>query len=448
MVVAGRGVTRWGFCVLVVAGLLGASCSGSSDSTQPTSLPETTAPSATSALPSTTAPPQTTPAPTTASSVTAPAVTATTLPVPSLVNVAIATSDFNTCSVRSDGSVYCWGNNYIGQLGNGTRVNSSEPVMVEGITDGVSVVAAREHYCVLHRDGKVSCWGRNKSGNLGNGTFVDSNIPVSVSGISDAVALSAGYSQTCALHTDGSISCWGLNRFGEFGNGKSGREDELHSIPVKTLNITDAISITTGLNHTCALHPDRTISCWGHNKYGQLGNGSSVDSSVPTKVLGINDAIAIAAGSDYTCAIHQSRTISCWGENYGGQLGNGETKNTSPVPVKVLGIDDAVSLVQSPSLYLCAFRSNSKITCWGINKHTMLAPGNREPPFYDLPGTQDRKIWSWNGRGEEEFFELPNSQDITTLSLSRWHICAILKDATIHCWGPNANRSDDTIAIP
>ena len=344
--------------------------------------------------------------------------------------------------------MYCWGRNFFGELGDGTNEDSLEPVMVEGIDDAVSVTAGREHYCALRQDGRVSCWGRNRDGSLGNGTFTDSNTPTPVSDINDAIDLSSGYDYTCALHADGYISCWGANWFGELGDGTSGVETNNYSTPVKTLNISDAIAITTGLQHTCALLDDRTVSCWGYNHYGQLGNGTETDSSVPTQVFGINDAIAITAGSEYTCAILEDRTVSCWGQNYIGQLGNGETRNTSPVPVKVLGIDDAVSLAQSPSNYLCAFRSNSVITCWGRNPHNMLAPGVGEPPFYDLPSAEDRRIWSWDGSGEEVYLELPNSQDIANLSLSRWHICAVLKDTTTHCWGPHVSQGNDFVPIP
>lgn len=307
--------------------------------------------------------------------------------------------------------------------------------MVVGISDAVSITAGREHFCALRSTGTVSCWGRNRYGSLGNSTTADSNRPVAVSNINDAVEISSGYSNTCTLHADGSISCWGSNRFGQFGDGNS--DIDINPAPVKTLNVSDAVQIATGLEHTCALHRDSTVSCWGYNGSGQLGNGTETDSSIPTKVLGIDDAAAIAAASNYSCALHLDSTMSCWGNNYVGQLGDGTTENSS-APVKVSGIDDAVSIVSSPDLYICAFRAGSRITCWGSNRLRMLAPGEAEPPFYDLPGSQDRRIWAVNYSNEEEYIELPSSQDITKLSLSRSHICAILKDGTTQCWGATA----------
>lgn len=307
--------------------------------------------------------------------------------------------------------------------------------MVVGISDAVSITAGREHFCALHSTGEVSCWGRNRYGRLGNGTTVDSNTPVLASGINDAVAISSGSAHTCAIHSDSSISCWGLNRFGQLGDGNS--DIDTNPAPVKTLDVSDAVQITTGSQYTCVLHTDRTVSCWGINSSGQLGNGAETDSPVPTKVLGIDDAAAVATASNYSCALHLDSTVSCWGNNYVGQLGDGTTDDSS-VPVKVLGIDDAVSIVSSPDLYLCAFREGSRITCWGSNRHSLLAPAERDPPFYDIPAPQGRRTWAMNYSGGEEIIELPNSQDIKVLSLSRWHICAIVKDGTIQCWGETA----------
>ena len=423
---------RFSVPVLAIAALTATACATSSDSAQPTVPTEATRATTTTALLPLSAS-STSAAPTS----TAATGTTTTLPPSELANIAVATGDKNSCSVKIDGSVFCWGDNFFGELGDGTNIHSPEPVMVVGISDAVSITAGREHFCALHSTGKVSCWGRNRYGPLGNGTFVNSNRPVNVSSINDAIAISSGYSHTCALLTDGPISCWGANWFGEFGDGTSGSNSNNYPTPRKTLNVSNAVQIATGLEHTCALHRDSTISCWGLNTRGQLGNGTETDSPVPTKVLGIDDAAAIAAASNYSCALHLDSTVSCWGNNYVGQLGDGTTDDSS-VPVKVLGIDDAVSIVSSPDLYLCAFREGSRITCWGSNRLSMLAPAERDPPFYDLPGPQDRRTWAMDYSGAEEIIELPNSQDIKVLSLSRWHICAIVKDGTIQCWGETA----------
>ena len=160
-----------------------------------------------------------------------------------------------------------------------------------------------------------------------------------VTGITDATAIAAGVNHTCALHQGGTISCWGIG--GPLGNGQSGR-DAGSSLPVQVFGITDATAIAADNGHSCALHRDGTISCWGENFSGQLGNGQSgrdAVSSLPVKVTGITDATAITTGGGregYTCALHQNGTISCWGNNKYGKLGDGTTRNSS-TPVRVTG---------------------------------------------------------------------------------------------------------------
>ena len=150
-------------------------------------------------------------------------------------------------------------------------------------------------------------------------------MPVEVLGITDATAVAAGFLHTCALRRTGTITCWGNNEDGQLGNGQSG-SGERSSVPVEVLGINDATAIAAGYDHSCALLQTGTITCWGNNEDGQLGNGQSGEdtiSSVPVEVLGINDATAIAAGGRHSCALRRTGTITCWGNNFTGQLGNG-----------------------------------------------------------------------------------------------------------------------------
>ena len=209
------------------------------------------------------------------------------------------------------------------------------PIKVAGITDATAIAAGGWHSCALQEAGTISCWGRNRSGQLGNGQSTgdfnddsaDSSVPLEVEGIVDATDIATGTSHSCALHQDGTISCWGNNGDGQLGN----ETDTDSQVPVKILGITDATAITAGWGHSCALHEAGTISCWGNNTFGQLGNGQSTsdfnddsaDSPVPIKVADIANAEAITTSHFHSCALHQDGTISCWGNNSSGQLGNG-----------------------------------------------------------------------------------------------------------------------------
>ena len=242
----------------------------------------------------------------------------------------------HSCALHQTGTISCWGNNGSGQLGNGQsgeNADSLVPVQVANIADATAITTGGEHSCALHQTGTISCWGYNGYGQLGNGqsgqsrqntsrndNSADSSVPVQVVSITDATAITASDGHSCALHQNGTISCWGRS-YGV--------------VPVQVEGITDATAITTGYGHSCTLREDGTISCWGNNEYGQLGNRTGRDSSVPMRVEGITDATAITASGGHSCALHQTGTISCWGNNSSGQLGS----NNGRIPQFVVGFE-------------------------------------------------------------------------------------------------------------
>ena len=293
---------------------------------------------------------------------------------------AITADSIHTCALHQNGTISCWGDNGDGRLGNGTTGGSSVPVQVFGITDATAIAAGSEHSCALHQNGTISCWGANWYGELGNGQSgnnAGSLIPVQVTGITDATAITIDSRYSCALHQNGTISCWGENEYGELGNGTTRNS----SVPVQVTGITDATAITAGSGHSCALHQNGTISCWGYNRRGQLGNGQIGEysrSSVPVQVLGITDATAITAGGSHSCALHRNGTISCWGSNGSGQLGDGRggVNVNSSVPVQVTGITDAISFTAG-SGHSCALHEDGTISCWGSNRYGRLGNGSR-----------------------------------------------------------------------
>ena len=159
-------------------------------------------------------------------------------------------------------------------------------------------------------------------------------MPVKVLGISDATTITTGYGHSCALHQTGTISCWGANWAGQLGNSTGGNNEDRSLVPVQVQGITNATAVTTGYGHSCALHQIGTISCWGNNWTGQLGNSTTTDSSVPVQVQDISDTTTITTSNDHSCALHQDGTISRWGNNENGQLGNGSDPR---VPNLVVG---------------------------------------------------------------------------------------------------------------
>ena len=294
------------------------------------------------------------------------------------------------------------------------------PVKVAGITDATAISLSRSssgssHSCALHQDGTISCWGSNYYSQLGNGTEEDSSVPVKVLGITDATAITTGEGKigytdySCALHQGGTISCWGHNDDGQLGNGT----EDKYVVPVEVVGITDATAISLGDDYSCALHQDGTISCWGDNEYDQLGNRRGRDLSVPGKLASIADATAITTSGWHTCALHQTGTISCWGNNYG------------VVPVQVAGISDATAITTSGDRdgdyeHSCALHQTGTISCWGNNYRGQLGNGQ-----------------SGENADSSVPVQVEGITDATAISASGRHTCALHQTGTITCWGNN-----------
>ncbi|MBL8601664.1 MAG: hypothetical protein JNK72_07060 [Myxococcales bacterium] len=328
----------------------------------------------------------------------------------------LAGGNNHSCALRSDGTVWCWGSNETGQIGDGTLETRRAPVQVMGLAGVVEVGAGDMASCALRRDGAVFCWGLNRTGEVGDGSLENRLVPTRVLGVDDAVelgtygyrpcartrrrgvvcwggtgfvamndlrviagtegivALGRGSTVTCGLDRGGSVLCWGnpQNNIGQWGSTMTPLLDQ----PLAAEGLSDAVNVEGGVNHSCALRAAGTLVCWGYNNFGQVGNGRTATSvRTPTAVINLTNVVAFGAGFLHSCAVLGNGRAFCWGTNFFNQSG---VLDTRPVltPTEVAGLDRAVSIAVGGD-QTCALRDDLSVWCWGGNRSGQL--GDNSP---------------------------------------------------------------------
>ena len=267
--------------------------------------------------------------------------------------VAISSGYEYACAILDDGSVSCWGDNYAGQLGDGTTTRRYTPTPTSSLGPGRTAVAigtGSYHTCVILDNGSVSCWGSNWVGQLGDGTTTDRHTPTLISGLGNgrtAVAISVDDSTTCAILDNGLVSCWGSNSAGKLGDGTS--TDRHTPTPTSSLGTgRTAVSISGGNLFYCALLDNGSVSCWGWSYFGMWGNQEPSNQTSPILISSLGTgrtAVALASGMQHACAILDNGSVSCWGYNNVGQLGDGTTTNRhTPTLISSLGTGRTAAL--------------------------------------------------------------------------------------------------------
>lgn len=276
----------------------------------------------------------------------------------------LATGGYHTCARKGDGSAWCWGLNDFGQLGDGTSVKKTAPAAVKDLGAVANLTAGTMHSCARKADGTAWCWGLNDAGQIGDGTLVNKPTPVQVKALGTVAQLAAGGAHTCARKTDATLWCWGNNDHGQIGPGGG----SLSSGPVELTALgTETAEVTAGAAHTCVRKTNGTVWCWGDNAFGQLGDGSSTASAAPVPVTALGASVVeVSAGASHTCARKQDGTLWCWGDNNFGQLGDGTyDKKTSPAQVTSLGT--TVAEAEPGYGTSCARKADGTVWCWGLS---------------------------------------------------------------------------------
>ncbi|MDA8843855.1 putative Ig domain-containing protein, partial [Euryarchaeota archaeon] len=350
------------------------------------------------------------------------------------VNNKVSVGNQNTCAIRENGSLMCWGQDNKGQLGDGGTNTEKDTPVYANLPAGrkaVAVSAGALNACALLDNGSMMCWGDDVFGQLGNGatTTIEQDEPVYVNLPTGrtAVGLSLGWAHVCAILDTGSLMCWGAGADGRLGNGEG--TNQFSPVSVDLPYGRTAVAVDAGERHTCAILDTGSLMCWGRDHRGQLGDGapySPQNSPVFVELPTGRTAVSIVAGKEHSCALLDNRSVMCWGLGSSGQLGNGATNVVSnPVPVYVdLPIGRDALMISAAYQHTCAVLDNSSTYCWGVDNRGQLGNGATTTATQSSPVYVNLSV----GR---------NPASISP-SAASFHTCAILDNASMECWGYNS----------
>ena len=360
-------------------------------------------------------------------------------------------------ALGTDATVWAWGRNQYGELGNGTTTDSVTPVHVQaaggaGQLDGAVAIAGGTSE-VLRSDGTVWTWGLNAYGELGNGSTVfDSTSPVQVVGpsgtgtLSNVAAIASGGEFSLALTSDGTVFAWGFNSTGELGNGAATDSTVPTTIPVQVLGpagsgfLTNVVSIAAGFDQSFAITADGALWGWGDNDYGELGVGPSVPyTTTPMRVVGpggvgfLTGISAVSTRGNHTLALRSDGTVWAFGSEASGELGNGQQSFSEDqfFPVQVLGPGGSgyltgVTAVEAGAGHSLAMKSDGTVWGWGGNAYGAVGSGGSFPGGAVLTASP---VLGPNGVGV--------LSGVTEIAAGFDQSLALKADGTLWAWGDN-----------
>jgi len=272
----------------------------------------------------------------------------------------IASGSHHSLALKRDGTVWAWGWNAHGELGDGTTEKfKSIPVKVSGLSNVIMIAAGHSHNLALKQDGTVWAWGHNYEGLLGDGTSTNKFIPVQVLSLSNVTMIEAGDYHSLALKQDGTVWVWGRRYVGQLEGAPVTEKIGL----MQVTELFDAIMIAAGEYHSLVLKQDGTVWAWGCNNEGQLGDGTNTKKSTPIKIPGLSNVIKIEAGGHHNFVQTVDGEIWAWGNNRYGQIGDGSNKNkNNPVNISELSNVSSIFAGEKSSY---AKKSDGSIWAWG-----------------------------------------------------------------------------------
>ena len=292
----------------------------------------------------------------------------------------LAPGAYSTCGLTATGDAYCWGRNEVGQLGDSPTTHRTVPTPVAGGHVFAAISSGEDHGCAVEAVTlDTYCWGNNNVGQLGNGSNVQTLVPAQVLGSSlfgfDAVG--SGWNHSCGITPADEAYCWGYNSVGQLGDGTTSTRWEPTPVVGGLAFRSIRISAGSQWRDVCGVTPEGDAYCWGSNDHGQLGGGTTGGvSSVPVKVFGGLVFADVSPGGDHTCGMTTDGEAYCWGRNDHGQLGNGSISGTDDAntPSLISG-GHAFRFVGSGWNFSCGITTDDDVYCWGWNNAGQLGDG-------------------------------------------------------------------------
>jgi alpha-tubulin suppressor-like RCC1 family protein len=321
---------------------------------------------------------------------------------------------YTTCEIVTSG-VNCWGTD---PWGTDPLTPTSAPQLAGASDVATSSGMGPEDTCAVVR-GAVYCWGTNEFGALGNGTASGySKTPAAVAGITNAIAVATGGTHTCALLADATVTCWGGNEWGELGDGTH----TPHYTPENVQGLGDVTEIAAGFAQSCALVADGTIYCWG--TWGGLGGGTATEALAPVPL--VEHAVAVSLGGAYGCALTSAGTVPCWGVQYDDTGSQNQADECGPGPTEECSrlFPNSARAVSVGGADSCAIVNGGSVECWGFNPFGQLGDGL-------ATGASD--LWVFH---PEQF--VTGISNASEVAAGANHVCARLQTGAIECWGYNA----------
>jgi alpha-tubulin suppressor-like RCC1 family protein len=279
---------------------------------------------------------------------------------------AIMGGEVHNVALKSDGTVWAWGANIFGLLGNGTTNEAHNPVQTIGLSNIVSLGGRGYHTLAVDAVGRIWGWGWNAAGELGNGNSNPTLVPVQVIGLTNPAVVSAGYKFSIALMPDGYVFQWG-----------HGRVIANNLAPIQTPGLSNVIAISAGWDHALALRSDHTVWAWGQNGVGEIGDGTTNNRPNPVQVIGLSNIVAVSGGDWHSSALSADGTVWKWGRNDVGQLGNGAADGAGnylphTLPAKIRLDNNGVPFtnivtVAARDWHNIAFKADGSVWQWGAN---------------------------------------------------------------------------------